>query len=1013
MSELDSSIGSGGSGARRYLTVLFADLTDSTRLGGTMEAEDYVSLIGSVRGLFREIIPRHGGQIARIQGDGVLAVFGLPEAGEDDGRRATEAALELHRAVSNLTSLAGEPLALHSGIHAGLVYLLDGDVERGRFEILGDVPNVAARMSVLAQAGEIVVSEETLGPASHFFAMSEREVVAVKGYGSPLPIRRVLGRAPVRRRFDASALRGSAPFTGRSAESRALASAMRTAATGVPTCVAIAGGPGIGKTRFLEQAMHEAADSGWLILRGYCENYLGAVPMQAFLQVLRTLQGAQDAARPDATRELDARVSAVLREALPQALDAVAPVAHAARAGRAAPVEAMRTLFDGVAARQPVLLVLDDWQWADDASRQILDMLLALQRPILVLIGTREAAGENAIGLATVIELQPMTVDEATRTIEFLLPETDPFLVAEIHRYAGGNPLFIEELCHAARAAGGNRPVDRRHTGTAWLNALIESRVARLPAAQGQLVRTAAVIGNIVPGWLLARITGHHGSDPMVRSLAEHDFVFPSEQPGMLRFKHGITRDVVYGTVGLHERQVLHRRIAAALIAASAAATASDLLELLAYHCEAGGMPVEAAMYAELAGDKAMATFALDRAQTQYAAALNALDALDPCNDAQRVHWCTIAQKLGMACVFDALALTRGVALFERGVALAADVGDAGVLARAEYWLGYVHYSKGNAREAIRHGRAALALCEHSADAGLAAQVRATLGQSLAAAAQYDEALPLLDAAIDSKRARARVGGSVAVGSAYALVCKGAVLGDRGAFAHADECFGEALALLGPTVHQVASSVRNWISAVYLWQGRWDDALVTAEASVHIAEHVKSRQLLAMSRAIWGYARWVISRDPRDLQVVRGATSWVEERKGALLSSLSYGWLADGAVTLGQFTEARYAAARLFVAARAGDPFGEPMACRALARAAAAGRDDRRADHYLERALRSARARGAPHEVAVTQLCRAAVEIDRGRGVAARESLDLASRQFESMAMRWHLAQADDLRRRL
>ena len=150
----DSVIGA-AAGRRRYLTVMFSDLSDSTRLAGLMEAEDFSALLATMRRHSREIIAKHGGRIARIQSDGVLAIFGFPEASEDDGRRATEAAIELHEVMSRLVVEAGtglrEPLALHTGIHAGLVFLTEGDVERGRFEVLGTVPNAASRLSDLAR----------------------------------------------------------------------------------------------------------------------------------------------------------------------------------------------------------------------------------------------------------------------------------------------------------------------------------------------------------------------------------------------------------------------------------------------------------------------------------------------------------------------------------------------------------------------------------------------------------------------------------------------------------------------------------------------------------------------------------------------------------------------------------------------------------------------------------------------------------------------------------------------
>lgn len=155
-------------GQRRYLTLLFADLSGSTRLGAALEAEHYFAVLAEFGRLAREVISRHGGTVVRMQGDGVLAIFGHPETSEADGRHAVEATLELHEAVRALRfePADGPPLTLtmHSGIHAGLVLVSEGDVERGRFELTGSAPNIAARLSDAARADEILVSEEPSVP---------------------------------------------------------------------------------------------------------------------------------------------------------------------------------------------------------------------------------------------------------------------------------------------------------------------------------------------------------------------------------------------------------------------------------------------------------------------------------------------------------------------------------------------------------------------------------------------------------------------------------------------------------------------------------------------------------------------------------------------------------------------------------------------------------------------------------------------------------------------------------
>ncbi|MDE2093001.1 MAG: AAA family ATPase [Burkholderiales bacterium] len=1017
----------GGGGRRRYLTVLFSDLSDSTRLGELMEAEPYAEMLGRFRRLCRETVARHGGHIARIQGDGVLAFFGYPKTQEDDGRRATEAALDLHAAVRRMAVGGAEPtapLTLHSGIHAGLVYLADGDVERGRFELLGNVPNIAARLSGLAASDDICVSAETLGPRAQYFTTSERALVQLRGRTLPLAVYRVLGRAPAPYRSEATPWRGLCPFVGREPELRLLRGHLRRAIAGTIQCVGLSGGPGVGKTRLIEELRRYAVAGECLVLQGYCESYLSAEPLQPFLQMLRALLGSATGGQPAAVAsaggaeladnaidtaeaEIDSEADRQLRAALERARPLIAAGGAAQPLAIGGAVATLRGLFDALALQQPLLLVVDDWQWADEASQQVLDAVLSLRRPILVVVATRASISDGLLVAPTAtIDLRPLDDAQAARAMEHLLPGADPFVVAEIHRYAGGIPLFIEELCHSASAQGAGWLKELRLGSTAWLTALIESRVARLPPAQAELVRAAAVVGNVFPAWLLERITGHGARDPLMLALAEQDFIFPAELPGTLRFKHGITRDVVYEAVGLHQRKDMHRRIAQALEVPGDAVLPEDRYEALAYHCAAGDLPEAAARYAELAGDKAMAASALDRARHQYAAALKALDGTAPLTRELALRWCAIAQKLGLACVFDPLGLADGVTIFERGLALARYSGSMAATARAEYWLGYICYAKGLARAAVTHCEAALDLATLIDDARLAAQVRATLGQALLAGGDHERALALLDAAVDSKRRQSRPGSSLAVGSAYTLACKGYLLGDLGRFAQADECFAEALHLVGDAVHQVGSSVRHWISVVYQWQGRWEEALRRAEEASEIAVHVKSRQQLAMGRALAGYARWTLTREPEALQAVREATAWIEAREGGLATSLNHGWLVDGAVATGRLDEARRHAARLFGRARQHDRLGEALGCRALARAAAKANDFARADHYLRLALRSAQARDSAHELASTQLCQAQIELDRGRVGQAHALLDLACSAFERLDMRWHLERA-------
>jgi len=973
---------------------LFADLSDSTRLGGQLEAEDYAELLAGWRAICRDVIPRHGGLIARMQGDGLLAIFGYPAAREDDVRHACEAALELHAAVTALpVELPGRArLTAHSGIHGGLVLLAEGDIELGRFELLGDVPNIVARLSSLAAADDVLVSAETLGPFRHHFNTSARMDLVLKGRDEAMPAYRVLSQAALAGRFEAGHPARARPFVGRNAELNQLREHLRTALAGTPQCVVLAGEPGVGKTRLLGELLRHGAAAPFRVLTGYCVDQLSAEPLQPFAQMMRALHAAGDAA-------------------------------------------AVRAQLMQEAQLQPLLLVVDDWQWADEASRRLLDALLAAcaanRNPVCALLTHRDRPDELTQAGATLMDLAPLSTQEAAALAGQLVPDADPFLLAEIGRYAGGTPLFVEELCHSAAASGAQGLQGVKVGGRAWLNALIVSRVERLPAEQAALVRMAAVLGLVFPQWLLHSLTGLQADSPAMQALAASDFIFPGVQAGTLRFKHGMTRDVIVEAVGKRERTALHRRVAQVLMAHMAhlaqtaeqkaeqtvaggqAPGADELIEPLAYHCAAGALHAEAATAAERAGDKAMAASALDRARAQYDAALKALDATGPLDHAGQLRWCGIAQKLGMACVFDPLALADGLATFERGAALARASGDLSALAKAEYWLGYLYYAKGMPRRALPHCEAALNLAAQLGDQKLAAQVRATLGQALLSATQLPRARQLLDESLDAKRSQARPGSGMAVGSAYILACKGYALADRGQFSLADECLSEALQLLGDAPHQVGASVRHWISVVRHWQGYWEEAARMGSEAAAIAEQVKSRQQLAMGRALAGRARWKQSGQAQGLQALREATAWIDARKGGLAMSLNHGWLVEVAVAEGRLADARQHAVALMQRARQDDFLGLALGCRALAAAASAGGEHARAAHYLRQAESAAQRRESAHEAACNALAWAEWSAaQQQRGEAARH-LEAARLGFETLRMWWHLEQAKRLADRL
>jgi class 3 adenylate cyclase/tetratricopeptide (TPR) repeat protein len=982
-------------GQRRLLTLLFVDLSSSTAMAEWMEAEHYAAMLAGLRELYERIVPHHGGVIARIQGDGMLAVFGQPEVREDDGRRATEAALELHAAVRGLVPPGPKPadfpgLTLHSGIHAGIVLVNEGDQMRGRFELLGNAPNIAARLSEAAKRDEIIASEESLGLQSQFFETGPRFVLQLRGRATPLAAYRVHGRAAVGRRFEASVRRGLAPFVGRGGELAALDAALARTLAGHSHWLGLRAGAGVGKTRLTEEFLRRAADQACQIHRGYCESYLSAEPLQPFLQMLRAMGALAD--RPqDAPPELFA----------------------AQQSEPAQRADALLALLLALARRTPQVVCIDDLQWADDASLRLLHRLRAAAHrerlPLLLLTASRpqpqqstqagSAPPDANDAHADVIELPPLSESEAACAVQLLLPQIDPFIASEVQRHAGGNPLFIEELCHAAADAGGS--LVEGQSSAAWLAALVESRVGRLPPEQASLVRLAAVIGNVIPVWLLEALTGCGERHPAVQALAVQDFIFPDLRPGHLRFKHGITRDVVYEATGLHERQALHRRISAEL-AARGAAAAGQFHEQLAYHDAAANDWPSAARHAEAAGDQALAASALDRAKKQFRAALAALEFL-PDDEHRRRRWVGIAQRLGMACVFDAS--QDDLRVLRHAAGLAAADGDAGLIARTEYWLAYVGYALGETRDSLRHARAAVETAQACGDNALLAQLPGTVGQLQAAAANYAEALPMLDLAIARQRQRASKSAVNQIGLSFSLCCRAYVLGDQGRFEQAHEIFAEALAPFDGSGHAVEASMQGWRAAVLLWQGRWAEARQAAAVAHRVGAQVRSMFTCAMGHAAGAYGAWMQDHDPTARQHILDATAWLAPRGGGLYSSFQHGWLADILSTQGDAGAARHHVALALRRGRQHDWIGGAMAYRAAARLAARMGDAARAQRYLALARGAGEQRNSDHEAAVTALLEAELELDDGW----RAALERARGEFERMGMTGFLERARQL----
>jgi class 3 adenylate cyclase/tetratricopeptide (TPR) repeat protein len=998
---------------RRFVTVLYADLSGYTALTLAFEPEYIVEVTNHLHRCGERVAARFGGMLYQQEGDGLYLVFGFPEPSVDDGRHAVEAALALHKEVDVASSVSAMPiqekLVLHSGIDCGSV-TAEGAVGARNYRLVGSVMALARKLSDDAGEGEILMTARTLGGESRFFATRRHRDVKVASGGEAvesLAVRQVLERTEkVITHYQARMAGKPTPFVGRAHELNLLHGVLRETVAGAMREVRVAAPPGLGKTRLVDQFLQGAVRLPLRVCRGFCESYLGAEPLQPFRQIVRALASHSG------------------QSELAGALEACFPSSSATEhAPRHDAVTSLCDLFTAISERQPLVLFIDDWHWADDATRSVVERLSATKPPrTLLILASREPLAEVGESLGDcVIELRPFDAAETITAIERLVPNANPIDAETFEQRSGGNPLFLEELCHPSTRDEDRRKLRSGDSLPALISRLVRGRVSELPSSQSDIVRAAAVVGASIPAWLLAELTSRHREDPIFEELAAQDLLYPVDVMGNYRFKHGITRDVIYAWLGRAERRKRHGEIVKLIDKRMDERPDEPLVELLAYHLREAGDLARAAVCAEQAGESASDAGSADRARTQLTAALEMLETLRKSErdaDARERHyrkWSRVLHKFGLACVFDPT--PAQLEAFRHAVGLAQERHDSAGEARAEYWQGFLHYALSDSVEAVRHyelARACAARVRSDAPttkegAMLAAemqaldvQIVAALGEVRAATRDHREAIALIDEAVAVKR-RYRRGSRAAVGSAYSLACKGAVLGDLGEFDRAYECFAEAREAIVAEHPAIEGSVFGLHSAVCLWHGRWEEGRALAASAQQRARRVGSLYVLAMCKSVEAYATWVLERTPASLDVIARSASWLEARGQGLYISLSYGWLADICASFGEDRrrDANQYATRAIRRAEVRDSFGEAASWRALAALPWHG-SGRTPDECLEQALIAADKSGSARERAVTLLHIGQRAAAMGRVADANRSLEEARAFFNRSGMGWH-----------
>ena len=654
---------------RRTVTILFSDVKGSTAMAEKLDPEDWVEIMEGAFDVLIEPIYRYEGTLVRLMGDAILAFFGAPIAHEDDPERACRAALEIIEGAQRYAARLEEERGISGfnvrvGINTGLVVVGEvGSDLRVEYTAMGDAVNLAARMESAAEAGTILITEDThkfIAPLFETEALGRKQV---KGKAEPVSVYRVLAAkvAPAK-------LRGivglESPLVGREAEFGALREALERLRVGVGGIVTIVGEAGLGKSRLVAELREQAsADLQWM--EGRCLSYGTSLAYLLWLDVLRGLLGVTVEDSPVAVRDaLRERV----RTLCPEHFESVYPYLgrlmslplEAEDEARIRDLEgeklksgtfrAMETLIQCAAGERPLVLVCEDLHWADPTSMELLEQLLALtdRAPLLILCVFRpqtehgswrvkETAARLYRHRHTDLWLDPLSAAESEALVGNLLRIEDlpPKLKWRILSHAEGNPFYVEEVIRSLIDSGAI--VQDEATGR-WqaaqdvssipipdtLQGVLMARIDRLQEEAKRVLQLAAVIGRIFLYRVLAAIAREERElDEYLITLQREEMIRERARLPELEyiFKHHLTQEAAYNGLLKKERRVFHRQVAKALERLFSERI-EEQVGLLAHHWERAGDAEKATEYLLRAGDQARLLYAHEEAIDYYQRAL-------------------------------------------------------------------------------------------------------------------------------------------------------------------------------------------------------------------------------------------------------------------------------------------------------------------------------------------------------------------------------------------------------
>ena len=643
---------------RRQLTVMFCDLVGSTHLSTALDPEEHRKIIQSYQNTCARVIAGYGGYIAQYFGDGIMVFFGYPQAHEDDAERAVHAGLGIVEAITALKLRDNLTLQVRIGIATGLVVVGDVIAKGTAWEItvIGETPNLAARIQGIAEPNTVVIAEGTRKLLGTLFELEDLGPKDLKGITKPVRAWVALRASTLESRFEALHPSGLTAFVGREEETELLLRRWSLAKSGKGQVVLISGEPGIGKSRLTAALLENLAAEPHTRFRYFCSSQHTD---SAFYPIVSQMERAAGFLHDETPQQKLDKLDAVLAQTSTSIQDAtlIAEMLSLPNDGRYSPLELMpqqrrQKTFEALTAQierlsrqKPVLMVFEDAHWADPTSLEafgrVVDRIRALR--VLLLVTFRPEFDAPWVGRphVTALVINRLIKHDAGAIIDRIVGDSQlsASIRHDIIERADGIPLFVEEMTKAVLEAGGGIAAARAVAAVpspalavpASLYASLMARLDRLGGPAKELAQIAAAIGREFSHALLASVVLQ--PEAQMRSALDRLiaagllFQRGTSPHATYLFKHALVQDAAYGTLLREPRHALHGRIAET-IENKFAETAENRPELLARHWTEAGLIEKAAGLWGKAGQRSLAQSALVEASEQLTRALDQIATL-------------------------------------------------------------------------------------------------------------------------------------------------------------------------------------------------------------------------------------------------------------------------------------------------------------------------------------------------------------------------------------------------